>query len=205
MKLLLLLLSLYSCNRDSISRSFIFSKVFQNETRLNPKILLERKINLDEDLEEEFFYILRNGNEEVISIFKKNKSEYDLVFKKNFSLINIGAYSYDDKKNKWTANQNSNSDSNSLFIIKSLVFFTVKGKNYNAFAIEVLSEEPPFELFSIPLIYNDYKLILDGFEIFKESELLKQKNRIPFELDSKESILKIKSDNPKWNQEIQLN
>jgi hypothetical protein len=179
--------------------------VFQNETRLNPKILLERKINLDEDLEEEFFYILRNGNEEVISIFKKNKSEYDLVFKKNFSLINIGAYSYDDKKNKWTANQNSNSDSNSLFIIKSLVFFTVKGKNYNAFAIEVLSEEPPFELFSIPLIYNDYKLILDGFEIFKESELLKQKNRIPFELDSKESILKIKSDNPKWNQEIQLN
>ncbi|MBP9162162.1 MAG: hypothetical protein KBF99_03225, partial [Leptospiraceae bacterium] len=67
----------------------------------------------------------------------------------------------------------------SLYIIKSLLFTRLVGDSYDSIFLEVLSEEPPLELFSVPLIYKNYKLVLDGFTLFKETQLLKELNRVP--------------------------
>jgi hypothetical protein len=62
--------------------------------------------------------------------------------------------------------------------------------------LEVLSEEPPLELFSVPLVYKNYKLVFDGFSLFKETKLLKELNRIPISYIPDKKGIRVLSDKP---------
>jgi hypothetical protein len=85
---------------------------------------------------------------------------------------------YNTEKSKWVASP-AEMKPDSLYIIKSLLFTRLAGDSFDSIFLEVLSEEPPLELFSIPLVYKNYKLVFDGFSLFKETNLLKELNRIP--------------------------
>ena len=154
----------------------MFGLLFTDGGKRNPKIVFQKEVNLDLTQENEFFYIVRNGNEEILVVLDNTKKT--VLFKQVFALLNIGPIVYDPAKNKWIASS-AEMKPDSLYIIKSLLFTRLVGDSYDSIFLEVLSEEPPLELFSVPLIYKNYKLVLDGFTLFKETKLLKELNRIP--------------------------
>ncbi len=173
----LLFILLSSCNAFNRDHSQdLFPILFVDGGKRNPKIIFQKEVNLDLTPENEHFYIIRNGNEEILAVFDNSKKV--LLFKKVFALLNIGPIVYDTEKKKWVASP-SEMKPDSLYIIKSLLFTRLAGDSFDSIFLEVLSEEPPLELFSIPLVYKKYKLVFDGFSLFKESKLLKDLNRIP--------------------------
>ncbi len=174
---LIVFIFLTSCNLFNKDNSQeLFEILFADGGKRNPKILFQKEANLDLTPENEFFYIVRNGNEEILAVFDNTKK--NLLFKKVFALLNIGPIVYDTGKNKWVASS-AEMKPDSLYIIKSLLFTRLANDSFDSIFLEVLSEEPPLELFSIPLVYKNYKLIFDGFSLFKETKLLKDLNRIP--------------------------
>ena len=175
--LTLVCLLLFSCNPfNKDNPQELFGLLFTDGGKRNPKIVFQKEVNLDLTQENEFFYIIRNGNEEILVVLDHTKKT--LLFKQVFTLLNIGPIVYDPAKNKWIASS-AEMKPDSLYIIKSLLFTRLVGDSYDSIFLEVLSEEPPLELFSVPLIYKNYKLVLDGFTLFKETQLLKELNRVP--------------------------
>lgn len=172
--ILLLLSSCSAFNKDNSQD--LFPILFADGGKRNPKIIFQKEVNLDLTPENEYFYIVRNGNEEILAVFDNTRKI--LLFKKVFSLLNIGPIVYNTEKSKWVASP-AEMKPDSLYIIKSLLFTRLAGDSFDSIFLEVLSEEPPLELFSIPLVYKNYKLVFDGFSLFKETNLLKELNRIP--------------------------
>lgn len=154
----------------------LFEIVFADGGKRVPRIVFQKEVNLDLTPETEFFFVIRNGNEEIVAVLDHTKK--NLLFKNVFSLLNIGPIVYDPTKSKWIASS-AEMKPDSLYIIKSLLFTRLSGDSFDSIFLEVLSEEPPLELFSVPLVYKNYKLIFDGFSLFKETKLLKELNRIP--------------------------
>ncbi len=168
---------LFSCNPfNKDNPQDLFGLIFTDGGKKSPRIVFQKEVNLDLTQENEFFYIVRNGNEEILVVLDHTKKT--LLFKQVFALLNIGPIVYDPAKNKWIASS-AEMKPDSLYIIKSLLFTRLTGDSYDSIFLEVLSEEPPLELFSVPLIYKNHKLVLDGFTLFKETKLLKELNRIP--------------------------
>jgi hypothetical protein len=186
----------FSCspfNKDKPQE--LFNLIFADGGKKNPKILFMKEVNLDLTPEIEFCYIVRNGNEEILVVLDNSKKM--VLFKQVFALLNIGPIVYDPAKNKWIASS-AEMKPDSLYIIKSLLFTKLKGDSYNSIFLEVLSEEPPLELFSVPLVYKNYKLVFDGFSLFKETKLLKELNRIPISFIPDKKGIQVLSSNPKF-------
>ena len=154
----------------------LFDLVFADGGKRNPKVIFKKEVNLDLTPENEFVYIIRNGNEEILAVL--DQKQKNLLFKKVFTLLNIGPILYDSQKKKWTASS-SEMQPDALYIIKSLLFTRISNDTYDSIFLEILSEEPPFDLFSVPLVFRNYNLVFDGFGLFKDSKLLKELNRIP--------------------------
>jgi hypothetical protein len=109
-----------------------------------PKIVFQKEVNLDLTPDTEFFYIIRNGNEEIVAVLDHKKK--NLLFKNVFSLLNIGPIVYDPAKNKWIASS-AEMKPESLYIIKSLLFTRLEGDSFDSIFLEVLSEELAIHLF----------------------------------------------------------
>ena len=154
----------------------LFDLVFADGGKRNPKVIFKKEVNLDLTPENEFVYIIRNGNEEILIVL--DQKQKNLLFKKVFTLLNIGPILYDSQKKKWTASS-SEMQPDALYIIKNLLFTRISNDTYDSIFLEILSEEPPLVLFSIPLVFRNYNLVFDGFGLFKDSKLLKELNRIP--------------------------
>jgi len=177
--ILIFILSLYTthCKAfNSDNSQSLFELVFADGGKRNPKVIFKKEVNIDLTPENEFVYIIRNGNEEILAVF--DQKQKNLLFKKVFTLLNIGPILYDSQKKKWTASS-SEMQPDALYIIKSLLFTRLSNDSFDSIFLEILSEEPPLDLFSVPLVFRNYNLVFDGFALFKESKLLKELNRIP--------------------------
>ncbi|HMV43356.1 MAG TPA: hypothetical protein PKD50_12520, partial [Leptospiraceae bacterium] len=97
---LFLIFFLY-CNSKKENTEEIFQNVFAEGGRKNPKILFRKEVNLDLTPENEYFYVIRNGNEEIVVVMDNTRK--NLLFKKIFTLLNIGPLLYDEQKKKWIA------------------------------------------------------------------------------------------------------
>ncbi len=198
----LLFILLSSCNAFNKDNSQdLFPILFADGGKRNPKIIFQKEVNLDLTSENEYFYIVRNGNEEILAVFDNTKKV--LLFKKVFSLLNIGPIVYDSEKKKWVASP-AEMKTDSLYIIKSLLFTRLAGDSFDSIFLEVLSEEPPLELFSIPLVYKNYKLVFDGFSLFKETNLLRELNRIPISYIPDKKGIQVLSTTPVFNKSYNL-
>ncbi len=189
-KYLFLLLLLLSCQPKTLTESEIFKQVFAEDKNKNAKIIFSKVGNFDLDAELEFFFIIRNGNEEILSIFKKDSSGFILVNKKIFTLIEMGAYRYNNNSKTWKADFNSSEE---IHLLKNLQFHKFHSDSFESFSFEYLSEEPPLKLFSIPMIVRNYKTIFDGMEEFKESKSLEQKNRLDYKISAEKNQIQIEN------------
>ena len=187
-RILFIALFIFYCKGGNVENlQALYELIFVDGGKRTPKLIFQKEVNIDLTPENEYIYIIRNGNEEILAILDNTKK--NLLFKKVFTLLNIGPIAYDNDKNKWVASS-SELKPDALFIIKTILFTKIGNDTYDSIFLEILSEEPPFELFSIPLVFRNYNLVFDGFALFKETKLLKELNRIPFSYIQKRTEFK---------------
>lgn len=195
----------FQCNKSKkeIVEPEIVLKVLGQNSSNQTKIVFKKNINLDEDPDLESVYILRNVNEEVLAVFKTKNNEKILQFKILFTLLNMGPLEYDAKSKKWIASSVQSSDG--AYIFKKVEFHELPGDNFYSIFLEVLSEEPPLGLFSIPYTIRKGEKILDGLKSLKEHENLVKTKRASFEYIAKEKSLKIFPKDNTYSQEFVFN
>ncbi|MCE9501765.1 MAG: hypothetical protein K8R21_14885 [Leptospira sp.] len=201
---ILLLFFLAACSqRNAPSEKEVIEKLIPENGRKNPSVVLTKSANLDETPDLEAIVLVRNGTEEILSVFKKQSSGWEFTLKKSFSLLNIGPIEYDKEKKKWlpTGNQKEREG----YIIKRILLGELPGDSFNTIFIEVLSEEPPAGLFSVPYAFRKNKKILDGLTTLKEHENLKKTFRADFLYDEKEKNIKIFPGDTSYAQEFVWN
>jgi hypothetical protein len=104
-----------------------------------------------------------------------SESDWDLRWKKSFRLLNIGPLEYSSAKKSWVPTENFSKEQG--FIVKSILTEELAGDNFNSVFLEVLSEEPPLGLFSIPYGFRKGIKILDGLSILKEHPKVQREKR----------------------------
>lgn len=170
------------------------------------RILGQKQINLDETQEMETLVLFQSGQSEVLSAFRKEGSSWTFLWKLEFFLKDLGPMYYDGKQNKWLAGSVSGKEKPTFAgdCLRRIVVAELPGDNFNSVFIEVLSEEPPLGLFSVPMGYRKGKKIWDGYQL-KEHEELKRSKRVEFEYSAKEKSFRIFPTNPNYSQEFVFN
>ncbi len=154
-------LILFNCN---LEKFFLFNNIFENEIKLNPKIIQEVTMF------HEKLFLIQNGTSEILAIQENSFLLPKILFKKIFLLQEIGSYSYSKEKLKWIISSNEKTS-----IVKNIN--TIKNNDEYIF-FEFLSNEPPLELFSVPMILKNNKIYFNGLDYFKEHPELIKTNRI---------------------------
>ncbi|MFA4795970.1 LIC13341 family surface-exposed protein [Leptospira kirschneri] len=193
------------CSSKTPSDSKIIELLFSANEKKNPDVLLKKAGNLDEDPELESFSLVRNGTEEVLGIFKKQKGEWHLLGKFSFSLLNIGPLHYDVSKSSWLPGEPDSQKKEAGFIVKRILMDELPGDGFNSLFLEVLSEEPPLGLFSVPYVIRKDHKILDGLMALKDHEFLIKSKRIDFEYNKTEKNITIFPSNRNYAQNFIFN
>lgn len=184
------ILFIIHCGISRPDDDFVINEVFSEGGRKNPIIINRYEINLDEDPFEEFVYLIRNGSEESLVIFKKDTGgSFVKIFQRNFIFTNIGPYQYDTVKKAWRPIKISRNSKTELYIIKNFEFINLPGDSFSSLLFEVLVDEPPLDIYSIPFIFRKNEIAMNGFEVFKEKGLIHKYRRIPYTLNSSGAII----------------
>ncbi|MCB1179095.1 MAG: hypothetical protein KDK36_16030, partial [Leptospiraceae bacterium] len=108
-----------------------------------------------------------------------------------FSMPHYGPFSYAIKNKKWEPSKILNP--NESYIIQNVQFYQLPGDNFYSIFLEILSEEPPLPLFSVPIVLRKGEKILDGLVEFKEKDFLKENLKTDFIFDETSGKLNIVS------------
>lgn len=204
--LFILLQALFvACSSKTPPDSKIIELLFSADEKKNPDVLFKKVGNLDDDPELESFSLVRNGTEEVLGIFKKQKGEWYLLGKFSFSLLNIGPLHYDVSKSSWLPGESDSQKKEAGFIVKRILMDELPGDRFNSLFLEVLSEEPPLGLFSVPYVIRKGHKILDGLMTLKDHEFLIKSKRIDFEYNKTEKNITIFPSNRNYAQNFIFN
>ncbi|MBE8363846.1 LIC13341 family surface-exposed protein [Leptospira borgpetersenii] len=191
------------CSSKMPSDSKIVELLFPSADQKNPDVLLKKVGNLDEDQELESFSLVRNGTEEVLGIFKKKEGEWFLLGKFSFSLLNIGPLHYDPSKFSWLPSDSGKKEVG--FVVKRILMEELPGDGFNSLFLEVLSEEPPLGLFSVPYAIRKGQKILDGLLSLKDHEFLIKSKRVDFDYNKTEKNITIFPSNRSYAQNFIFN
>ncbi|MGJ4752902.1 LIC13341 family surface-exposed protein [Leptospira kmetyi] len=202
--LIVLLLSV-GCSSKTPSDSQIVELLFSAADKKNPDVLLKKVGNLDEDPELESFALVRNGTEEVLGVFKKKGGEWSLLGKFSFSLLNIGPLHYDASKSAWLPGESDKQTKEAGYVVKRILMEELPGDGFNTLFLEVLSEEPPLGLFSVPYAIRKGQKILDGLLSLKDHEFLIKSKRIDFDYNKTEKNITIFPSNRSYAQNFIFN
>lgn len=193
-----------ACSSKTPSDSKVVSSVLSAAEEKNPDVILKRLGNLDEDPDLECFALLRNGTEEILAVFKKEGGEWVLKYKLPFGLLNIGPMYYDSKANSWKPGEESKSKE-AGFVVKRILMEELPGDDFNSLFLEVLSEEPPLGLFSVPYVIRKGVKILDGLAALKDHEFLAKSKRADFNYNKEEKNVTIFPANRTYAQNFNFN
>ncbi|XDD50123.1 hypothetical protein AB3N59_17450 [Leptospira sp. WS92.C1] len=194
------------CSSKTPSDSQIIELLFSSSEKKNPDVLLKKVGNLDEDPELESFSLVRNGTEEVLAVFKKVGGKWTLIGKFSFSLLNIGPLYYDASKSSWLPGDGQNPQTKEAgFVVKRILMEELPGDGFNSLFLEVLSEEPPLGLFSVPYGIRKGRKVLDGLLSLKEHEFLIKTKRIDFDYNKGEKNITIFPSNRSYAQNFIFN
>ncbi|AXR67735.1 LIC13341 family surface-exposed protein [Leptospira mayottensis] len=202
-QILLIIFLSVGCSSKTPSDSRIVELLFSSADQKNPNVLLKKVGNLDEDQELESFSLVRNGTEEVLGIFKKKEGEWFLLRKFSFSLLNIGPLHYDSSKSSWLPSDSGKKEAG--FVVKRILMEELPGDGFNSLFLEVLSEEPPLGLFSVPYVIRKGQKILDGLLSLKDHEFLIKSKRIDFDYNKTEKNITIFPSNRSYAQNFIFN
>ncbi|TGK08514.1 hypothetical protein EHO58_07935 [Leptospira selangorensis] len=195
---------LLACNSKTPSDSKIISLTIPESEEKSPDVVLKKLGNLDEDPDLEVFSLVRNGTEEILAVFKKQNGEWTLKSKIGFNLLNIGPFAYDPKASTWKPGEDENAKE-SGFVVKRILMEELPGDSFNSLFLEVLSEEPPLGLFSVPYVIRKGEKILDGLASLKDHQFLAKSKRIDFSYNKEEKNLTIFPNNRTYAQNFNFN
>ncbi|TGK30104.1 hypothetical protein EHQ05_03855 [Leptospira yasudae] len=193
------------CSSKTPSDSQIVDLLLPTGDRKNPDVVLKKVGNLDEDPELESFALVRNGTEEVLGVFKKKGGEWSLLGKFSFSLLNIGPLHYDASKSSWLPGDGDAQTREAGYVVKRILMDELPGDGFNSLFLEVLSEEPPLGLFSVPYAIRKGQKILDGLVSLKDHEFLIKSKRTDFDYNKGEKNVTIFPSNRSYAQNFIFN
>ncbi|MCG6151124.1 LIC13341 family surface-exposed protein [Leptospira bandrabouensis] len=196
-----------SCSqKEHPSDSEIRQAVYGNDNGQPVRVLGQKQINLDETPEMETLVLFQSGTSEVLAAFRKNGSSWEYLWKLEFFLQNLGPMYYDAKLNSWVPGSAQGKEKVTFAgdCLRRIVVAELPGDNFNSVFVEVLAEEPPLGLFSVPMGYRKGKKIWNGFQL-KEHEELKRSKRVDFEYNQKDKSFRIFPTNPNYSQEFVFN
>ncbi len=192
------------CNSKTPSDSKIISLTIPSAEEKSPDVILKKVGNLDEDPALESFALVRNGTEEILAVFKQEKGEWTLKFKLPFSLLNIGPLVYDPKLSSWKPGEDEK-NKEAGYVVKRILMEELPGEDFNSLFLEVLSEEPPIGLFSVPYVIRKGEKILDGLSALKDHPFLIKSKRTDFAYNKEEKNLTIFPSNRTYAQNFNFN
>lgn len=201
------LVFLGSCSqKEHPSDSEIRQAVYGNDNGQPVRVLGQKQINLDENPAMETLVLFQSGTSEVLAAFRKDGSSWTYLWKLKFFLQNLGPMYYDAKLNSWVPGSAPGKEKVTFAgdCLRRIVVAELPGDNFNSVFVEVLAEEPPLGLFSVPMGYRKGKKIWDGFQL-KEHEELKRSKRVDFEYNQKDKSFRIFPTNPNYSQEFVFN
>ncbi|MCG6169587.1 hypothetical protein LFX25_17235 [Leptospira sp. FAT2] len=193
------------CSAKTPSDSQILDLLLPAGDRKNPDVVLKKVGNLDEDPELESFALVRNGTEEVLGVFKRKGGEWSLLGKFSFALLNIGPLHYDASKSAWLPGEGDTQTREAGYVVKRILMDELPGDGFNSLFLEVLSEEPPLGLFSVPYTIRKGQKILDGLVSLKDHEFLIKSKRIDFDYNKGEKNITIFPSNRSYAQNFIFN
>jgi hypothetical protein len=173
--------------KDRPKDSLVLEKALEGEKIAQPDIVLTKKINLDEEPDLEVLYLVRNANSEILIAFKQKGDSWETLWMKKYSLLNLGPLAHSLQENKWVAVQEP--EKKEGYIVKKILLEELPGDNFNSVFIEMMSEEPPLGLFSVPMGYRKGKKILDGLAVLKDHPTVKATKRSEFEYKAKDKSI----------------
>lgn len=189
-------LFLFSLNcRDSHlpPDSLLKSSILGEGSEATLRILGNKQINLDEDPGLETLVLVQSKQSETLAAFSKNQGDWQFLWKITFNMQTLGEYYYDGKTFNWVPGSAPGKEKTNWEgdCIKRIVLAELPGDSFNSVFVEVLSEEPPLGLFSIPMAYRKGKKILDGLALLKDHENTVKKKKVPFEYSPKEKSIRV--------------
>lgn len=196
----------YCKQADAPSASEVAQALYGAETEKTVRILGSKVANLDEEPDLESIVLSQSGQAEAVSVYKKINGSWIFQWKQEFNLLSLGESHYDLKALKWQPGKLQGKEKKTLEgdCIRRIVIDELAGDTFNSIFLEVLSEEPPLGLFSIPFGYRKGKKILDGLQLKEHEELVRTK-RLDFEYSSKDKSIRIFPSSPNYSQEFVFN
>ncbi|TGN20411.1 LIC13341 family surface-exposed protein [Leptospira idonii] len=184
----------------------VAQSLYGDNTEKTVRILGSKVINLDEDPELESIVLSQSGQSEAVSVYKKQGSGWKFLWKQEFHQLSLGSFFYDLKKRSWEPGTIPGKEKKILEgdCIRRIVLAELPGDNFNSVFMEVLSEEPPLGLFSVPFAFRKGVKIWDGLQLKEHEELVRSK-RVDFEYSNKEKTVRIFPTNPNYSQEFVFN
>ncbi|TGN11056.1 LIC13341 family surface-exposed protein [Leptospira ilyithenensis] len=207
---ILLLLSLFlllHCQGSEVpSDDLVTRSLYGENTEQVVRVIGAKVINLDENPDLEAIVLSQSGQTEAISAYKKEGRTWKFLWKQEFNQLTLGSFYYDLKKLSWESGTIPGREKKILEgdCIRRVVLAELAGDSFNSVFVEVLSEEPPMGLFSIPFGYRKGVKILDGLQLKEHEELVRTK-RLEFEYSPKEKSVRIFPTNPNYSQEFIFN
>lgn len=201
------LVSFVSCSQKELPSDLeIREAVYGKDSGQSVRVLGQKQINLDESPEMETLVLFQSGTSEVLAAFRKEGTSWTFLWKLEYFLQNLGPMFYDAKLNSWVSGSAPGKEKSTFAgdCLRRIVVAELPGDNFNSVFIEVLAEEPPLGLFSVPMGYRKGKKIWDGFQL-KEHEELKRSKRVDFEYSAKDKSFRIFPSNPNYSQEFVYN
>ncbi|XDD54351.1 hypothetical protein AB3N62_00645 [Leptospira sp. WS4.C2] len=196
-----------SCSQKELpSDAEIREAVYGKEGGQTIRVLGQKQINLDETPEMETLVLFQSGTSEVLAAFRKEGSSWSFLWKLEYFLQNLGPMFYDAKLKSWVSGSAPGKEKVTFAgdCLRRILVAELPGDNFNSVFIEVLAEEPPLGLFSVPMGYRKGKKIWDGFQL-KEHEELKRSKRVDFEYSAKDKSFRIFPTNSNYSQEFVYN
>lgn len=184
----LLLFVVFFC-REKDTDEQISKLILEESYNQRLEILYKKEINFFDSPFPQKIYIFRNINQEILAFIYIENETPKLYKKIIFTSPFYGKYVYDSSNKRWLAKNYSNPKE--LCIIQKIEFFQLGDDPFYSVFLEILTEEPPLPLASVPLVYREGKMIFNGMEeLFSKSFL--QKNRYStFEYSPQEQKLQI--------------
>ncbi|MBM9548332.1 hypothetical protein JWG40_14995 [Leptospira sp. 201903074] len=201
-----LFLAMFCSPKELPSDAEIRAAVYGKDAGQAVRVLGQKQINLDETPEMETLVLFQSGTSEVLAAFRRDGSSWTFLWKLEYFLQNLGPMFYDGKLKSWVSGSAPGKEKVTFAgdCLRRIVVAELPGDNFNSVFIEVLAEEPPLGLFSVPMGYRKGKKIWDGFQL-KEHEELKRSKRVDFEYSAKDKSFRIFPTNPNYSQEFVYN
>ncbi|MCX7999848.1 MAG: hypothetical protein N3A69_13005 [Leptospiraceae bacterium] len=152
------------------------------------EILFEREISFASSKNPQKIFIARNVNEEILALVYSEDGRSKLFKKFIFTHPFYGQYEYNSEAKTWLPKEFIHSKE--LCLIRKIDFFQLPNDSFYSIFLEVLLEEPPIGLFSVPFVIREGEIIFNGLEELSPQKFLKQNHYSTFQYkDGKLEIL----------------